>query len=158
MEPILLTGEISPELAKQIDIAIKQFCLDSKIVKTSEFKGAVQQTVENVGAAIYKGGNGYGGDFWIARDNNTLVAYTLCSLSKDIDNKLTYWVLQSYIHKDYRHTFKTQEWWKAIEDRAKSLFAKHMVLIASRKPEAYIKLLGNEWHIYATLIKKDIKE
>ena len=151
----LLRNNLTPEEAREIDKAVDIFVEESKM--GGNHKGAVQQTVENIGASIYKGGNGYNGDFLAAfTDDGKLASYALCSLSKDIDNKLTYWILQSYIAKPYRHTPKTKEWWDVLENRAKSLFAKHIVLMASRRPEAYQKLLGKGWEPYATLIKKDI--
>lgn len=156
LHPKLIIKDFPQELAKQLDVLVKQFVWDSKISKTSEFEGAVQQTVSEIGHAIFKGGDGYNGDFWIAEEQGKVVAYALCSLSKDIDNKLVYWLQQVYVAPEYRNTQEVKQWYAALEERAKQLNAAHIVLIGSRKPEAYIKFLGKDWHTYATLIKKDL--
>lgn len=156
MELTLLTKELPQELASQIDNAVHNFIQDSHMTKTAEFEGARQQTVEHIAHSIYKGGDGYNGDFWISKDGERLVSYALCTLNKDIDNSLTYWILQAYISPKYRNLEYTAQWYKTLENRAKDLGAKHLVAVSSREEKAYFKLLGKDWHHYAYLIKKDL--
>lgn len=117
--------------------------------------GFYNQTIEVIANATFLN---RGGDFWLIWDDETKEAlgYAICSISKDIDNQLTYWGTQAYADKRIRHKSIIKELWNDIEEFAKQRFCKHFVMVSSRETKAYQKFLGNEWHEYAVLLKKEI--
>lgn len=121
--------------------------------------GFYNQTIENIAAATFLE---RGGDFWLIWENekgsepSRALGYALCSMSKDVDNQLTYFGTQAYADPSIRHTQVIKDLWQKVEDYAKQHFCKHFILVSSRKTEAYRKFLGNEWQEYAVLLKKDI--
>lgn len=124
-------------------------------INKDEPVGFYNQSLENIANATFMK---RGGDFWLIWDDETKKAYgyALCSISKDIDNRLTYWGTQAYADPEIRHTRIITDLWKKVEDYARQHLCKHFVIISSRETRAYQKLLGNEWHEYATLLKKEL--
>jgi len=48
--------------------------------------------------------------------------------------------------------------WERLEEHARKNLCKHIINVTDRHAKAYLKFLGNDWHIYATLLKKDLEE
>lgn len=115
--------------------------------------GFYNQTIENIASATFLK---RGGDFWLIWDGDKAYGYALCSMSKDVDNQMTYWGLQAYADSSVRGKPVIKNLWKAVEEYAKQHFCKHFIIIASRNKDAYKRYLGPEWHDYAALIKKDL--
>ncbi len=113
------------------------------------------QTIENIANATFLN---RGGDFWLIWDDETSEAlgFALCSIGKDVDGRLTYWGNLAYADKRIRHTKYIKDLWSQVEQYARQHLCKHFVLVSSRKAEAYQRFLGNEWHEYAVLVKKEL--
>lgn len=141
-----------------IERAVKSFIEDSHIQegKVDEL-GMFNQTIESIASATIFSPNNDSRQFWIITgDNQEVLAYYLAHVSKDIDNKLCYWITQAWAHPSIRGTKMIKEGWGQIRDEAKRLLCKHIVIPSSRNPKAYCRFLGKGWHQYATLLKEDI--
>lgn len=82
--------------------------------------------------------------------------YVLTHLSKDVDNKLCYYMTQAWLHPQFRHTSYAKEAISLLKQHAKSLWCKHIIVVSSRNTKAYLRFLGSKWHVYTTLLKEDI--
>jgi len=120
--------------------------------------GLFNSTMQGIAQACVLRHDGSGGDFWAAiGEDGWVYAYSLAKIVIDVDNRVTYWVTQGWIHPLYRHQYLL-EGWKALEAHARKNLCKHMINVTDRHPGAYLKLLGKEWHTYATLLKKDLED
>jgi hypothetical protein len=122
-----------------------------------EKQGFVTQTLANISNASFLN---RGGDCWIIEnEDHTCGGYLLASFVVDVDNKMCYWVSQAYVDKEHRGgkaSFRDY-CWQIIREYAKEHFAKHIVVVSSRKNQkAYCKLLGRNFSEYAALLKEDI--
>lgn len=118
--------------------------------------GMFNSTIQSIAQACVLTHDGTGGDFWAAiGDDGEVYAYSLAKILIDIDNTPTYWVTQGWISKQYRHHYLKMGW-KALEAHARANLCKHMINVTDRHAKAYLRFLGDEWHTYATLLKKDL--
>lgn len=120
--------------------------------------GLFNSTIQSIARACILTHDGTGGDFWAAiGDDGEIYAYSLAKIVIDIDNRLTYWVTQGWIHPEYRHNYLKMGW-KALEAHARQNLCKHIVNVTDRHAKAYLRFLGEDWHTYATLLKKDLED
>jgi len=139
-----------------VELAIRQFILDARLDEKSDYQGLVNRTLLSIVKACVLTHDGSGGDFWAAiGDDGNIYAYALASIVIDVDNSPTYWVTQGWIHPNYRHKY-LKEGWNKLEKHARSNLCHHIINVTNRHSGAYLRLLGKEWHPYATLLKKDL--
>lgn len=137
----------------QIELAVKDFIATSHLPKGVDAQGFYQQTLGAIANATMLGGSG---DFWLGTIDGKVWAYCLSRVVCDIDNKLTYWVSQAWVHQDWRRTPFVKEAWGTVRERAKNCFCSHFIVVSSRSTKAYLRWLGANWNVYATLLKEDI--
>lgn len=95
------------------------------------------------------------GDLWLAvGDDGEIYGYAFCTVQVSIDNNWTYWVHQGWIHRNYRNGQDLRDSWKELEIYARSIGCKHICNLTSRNPKAYLRVLGDGWHTYTTILKK----
>lgn len=145
-----IVREIPKNLIPNIEEAISLFIQESGV--KGDPVGVFNQTIESIANATYLKGNG---DFWLAEDNG-VAAYILAHVTKDIDNRLTYWIGQAYVRKDYRGDSLVKEWWEDVRQEAKSKFCRHLVIVSSRNPRAYERFLGHGMEHYADLLMENL--
>ena len=147
----LIKGEIPKLKFREIEKAVE--ALAGEIDVGGDRIGFINQTLETIASSTFLKGTG---DFWLAYDDDgNLGGYLLGSVSKDIDNKLTYWVSQAWISKEMRMKPDVKEWMSRIRQRAKDCLCKHLVFVSSRNPMAFMRWLGTNARIYSVLIKED---
>ncbi len=139
-----------PVAYKEVEDLIEKAALEIDV--KGDKQGFYDQTLETVANCVFKGS----GDFWLIYDGSTAYGYAICSMSRDIDNRLTYWGTQAYAHKNIRAKPIVKELWGAVRQYAKEHGAKHFGIVSSRSTKAYLRYLGKQWHQYAVLLKEDI--
>ena len=135
-----------------LEKAVRQFAIENH--SPAEQSGLIQQTFENIlHATELKTPGRY---LWLVLKDEQPCGYVLSHVSKDVDNTLCYWGTQAYADPSVRGEKFIKELYPALKAHAKSLFCKHILLPSSRNAEAYIRWLGPDLHIYATILKEDI--
>jgi len=155
-----LIRNLPPHLKKgAVEKAVNRFIDDIKRHGQGiDPTGLFNSTLQSIAQACILTHDGSGGDFWAAiGDDGEMYAYSLAKIVIDIDNRVTYWVTQGWIHPDYRHKY-LKSGWKDLEQHARRNMCKHIINVTDRHAKAYLKLLGDKWHTYATLLKKDLEE
>lgn len=143
------------KLLKSIEKSVKKFVKESNPDSTPcNEQGLYQQTLQGIAQNIL--GNSEHSQFWLAEYNNEVLAYSLCHTSLDVDNQLCYWITQTFVNKKVRRHRIVSIWRQQLYDEAKKLDCKHIIVPSSRNNEAYKRWLGEGWHTYVTLLKKDI--
>lgn len=139
-----------------IELAVKSFVKDSHTEESgAEPQGLYQQTLEGIAAAtIFRQGDSR--EFWIADEGGEVMAYALTHVSKDVDNKLCYWMTQAWVHPVIRGSKDVKSWIGLFEEDAKQKLCSHMIIPSSRGIDAYCRFLGQDWKLYVSLLKKDI--
>lgn len=137
-----------------IERALEAFLTDSR-VEGVDLDGLYYQLVEAVtNILLFK--NAPYAQFWLAEEDGEVVAWALTHVSKGVDSKLVFYMTDAWVDKKYRGTKAVKQWYKTLEDEAKKLMCKHMVVVSSRGDNAYCRFLGAGWSPYAALLKKDI--
>lgn len=138
-----------------IERAVEAFVNESHTLESgAEPQGLYNQTLESMAQVLMF--NQDGRQVWMADHEGEVVAYALCHVSKDVDNKLCYWITQGWVHSRVKGHKIVKVWYGVLKDEAKKLFCKHIVMPSSRNPKAYIRFLGKQVHTYVTLLKEDI--
>lgn len=124
--------------------------------KTIDIKGSKQgfyeQTLETIANAVFRGA----GEFWLVYEGQKAYGYGIGSVAREVDNKLTYCATQAYMDPKIRRHPIVKQFWNAARERAKTLGCQHIIVVSSRSTKAYLRYLGKQWHVYATLLKEDI--
>lgn len=141
-------------LPKGIEKAVALFIAETNIQANRE--GLYNQTIESIAGATFLKPAGGGGQFWLVEERDECLGYVLGSISKDVDNRLCYWISQAWLHPKYRGTGIVKEYWSSIKAHAKACFCKHIVVVSGRGDKVYQRFLGKGFHLYANLIKEDI--
>ena len=155
MIPLRKITEVPSTLKpKAIERAIEAFIEDSHSTDIPLSKdGLYNQLVENVAGVVVF--HTPGRFFWLAEEDGEVIAFALTHISKDIDNSLCYWQTDAWVHKSWRGKPEVKQWNKQLEEDAKASFCKHIIIPSSRGSEAYCRFLGEGWHPYVVLLKKD---
>ena len=142
---------------KAIEKAVHAFVTDTaEYGQGIDATGLFNSTIQAIAQACILTHDGRGGDFWAAiGDDGEIYAYSLAKIVIDIDQRPTYWVTQGWIHPQYRH-HHLKMGWVALENYARTNLCKHIVNVTDRNPKVYLRFLGEKWHTYATLLKKDL--
>lgn len=154
MEPQLcLTREIPKSLNKgAVERAVEGF------IKACDMNvdpvGFYNQTLQKIASATYM--RQVGQDFWLAEAYGEVAGYAIASVSVDIDNRLTYWVAQSWVDPMWRGHKIVKESWQSIRQRARDLMCAHLVVVSCRNPLAECRWLGEGMEIYSTLLKQEL--
>ena len=140
---------------KAIEKAVDRFVKESNRDNTPlDNLGFYTQTLQLIAQAILS--KNENSQFWIALHKHEVIAYSLCNVSLDVDNTLCYWITQTYVNPIARCHPIIKIWRQQLFDEAKRLGCKHIIIPSSRNTKAYQRWLGEGWHPYVTLIKKDI--
>jgi hypothetical protein len=143
------------KVIKNIERCVNMFVKESNKDQTPcDEKGYIQQTLKTIAQAIL--GEQDQPQFWMAEYNDEVLAYSICHLSIDVDNRLCYWITQTFVNKKVRRHKIVKIWRQQLYDEAQRLGCKHIIVPSSRHNEAYKRWLGEGWHTYVTLLKKDI--
>lgn len=143
--------------AGQVEQAVRSFVEDSdQYLVPHDHDGLYHQTLENMASIMTnKGDDSH--HFWLGWEGNEMVSYALCSISKDIDNRLCYWMSQAWVSPKYRRHPAVKQMYQRLRDEARRKLCKHIVIPSSRNTQAYLRFLGPEWHVYTTLLKQDLE-
>ena len=148
-----IVRSLNPAWSKQIEAAVRDFFKTSHVPQGVDEQGFCQQTLESIASATFLNN---GGDFWLLLENGVVKGYLLARITKDIDNTLTYWISQSWVHKSMRGDPEVKNCWETVRKRALECFCKHIVIVSSRSTRAYCRFLGHGMHLYSALLKEDI--
>lgn len=145
----IVRGEL-PVSALEVEQAVRKFSLETEL--KGDRAGFIAQTLQSIHAAVFQ----HSGDFWALMDDGELVGYAMGRVVCDVDNKLTYWLSQAWLDPSLRNTGIAKKCFKLLEKQALSYFCRHIVVVSSRKSRPYCRFLGQGWHEYVSLLKKDI--
>lgn len=149
-----IPSEVNIESLKD---AVMSFVAESSANETGASEvGLYQQTIENIAAStIYKQDESR--QLWLYWDSEgKVLSYLLAHVSKDVDNQLCYWVTQAWVHDSLKGSSIVKEGYQQLQEEAKRLLCKHIIVPTSRNPKSFCRFLGSDWHTYVTLIKKDL--
>lgn len=154
MTPLRKVKELPATLnPKAIERAVAAF-IDQSHAENVDKDGYFNQTIENIASVVIT--QTPGRYFWLAEEDGEVIAWALTHVSKDVDNKLCYWQTDAWVDPKWRHKPEVKQWNKLLEEDAKANFCKHIIIPSSREPKAYCRFLGEGWHTYVVLLKKDI--
>lgn len=140
---------------KAVEDAVRAFVEDSHTAETgADPNGLYQQTLENIANCLVFGREC--NQVWMCVEEGKVLSYVLTYISKDIDNKLCYWISQAWVDKSLRCKKEVKEWYQMLRSEAKRLGCKHIVVPSSRGVKAYLRFLGDGWHLHLSLLKEDI--
>ncbi len=135
-----------------LEEAVRQFAKENHAPQ--EYAGLVQQTYENIlHATELKTQGRY---LWLVLQDNKPVGYVMSHIGKDVDNKMCYWITQAYASPEVRGESFIKDLYPILKKHAKDLFCSHVLIPSSREAKAYMRWLGPDLHIYATILKEDI--
>lgn len=156
MQGIKIVTELPTDLEpRAIEDAVRSFVKDSKVERLSvKGPGLYTQTLEGIAAATYF--KTPGRFFWLAWHEGKVLAYCLSSVSRDVDNELTYHLEQAWVAKNVRSHPIVKQWYQKFRAHAKQLLCSHITVVSCRNTEAYLRFLGAGWHQYLTILKEDI--
>lgn len=143
------------QLIKSIENSVKEFVKESNPDNTPlDEQGYYNQTIKSIAECVTLNTEEH--QFWLAEYKNELLAYSICHVSLDVDNTLCYWITQTFLNPKVRRHKIIKIWRQQLYDEAQRLGCKHILIPSSRNNKAYCRWLGEGWHTYVTLLKKDI--
>ena len=142
--------ELLPHQIPQLETAVRDFIVSSNFSPGTDVKGFIEQTRQSIAAATYLGN---AGEFWLLTNHDKVMAYVLAHVTKDIDNSLTYWCSQAWVHPELRGDYSIRMAWQKIRERAKNCLCKHIVVVSSRGTAAYCRWLGQGWPVSYTHLR-----
>jgi GNAT superfamily N-acetyltransferase len=143
------------EVIKSIESCVRRFVTESNPDNTPcDEQGYYDQTLKSIAETILCGSEHH--QFWLAEYDNEVLAYSICHVSLDVDNTYCYWITQTFVNPKVRRNKIIKIWRQQLYDEAKKLGCKHIIIPSSRNDKAYCRWLGEGWHRYVTLLKKDI--
>ena len=156
MIPLRKVKEIPATLnPKAIERAVEAFVSQSHSDRVPmDLNGLFNQILENIAAVLLF--HIPGRNVWIAEEDGEVIAFALTHVAKDVDNKMCYWMTDSWVAPHWRFKKEVKQWFKQLEDDGVASLCKHLIIPASREPRAYCRFLGKGWHPYVVLLKKDI--
>lgn len=146
----LVKGQLPRLRPRAIEAAVSAFI--SEVDIKGDKVGFFNQTLKTIASATFLGGTN---DFWMAEEDGEVMAYATGHVCNDVDDKLTYYVPQAWVHPRYRRHKIFKSWWNQIRQRAKECMAQHLMIVSARNPKAFARLLGNGMHTYAVMMKED---
>lgn len=150
-----LCKTIPEGIPKQIEAAVVDFMKTSHMPEGIDLNSFYNQTLQSIAARSVM--NQPGGDLWLGICDGELYTYILAHMGADLDGRMAYTVTQAWVRKDQYRKPWVKEAWEKVRQRAKSVFAKHFVVISSRgNDKAYCRFLGKGFHFYASLLKEEL--
>jgi len=137
-----------------IEDAVKRFIVDSRVTNVN-IEGMYNQSLKSIAQSIIFDTSDKQ-QFWMADDGTDVMAYYLAHICVDVDDQLTYTISQAWVHPSLRGNKQVKIWWQQMQDTAQQYMCKHILIPASRNVKSYLRFLGQGFHEYVTLIKKDI--
>ncbi len=139
-----------------IDRGIQAFVLDSRLdPEITDLRGLKQQLTD-VFASVLLFKTAGPTFIWMAEDGGEVMGWSICRVSKDVDNSLCYWMTDAWVHPTMRRHPEVRHWYNQMRDDAKALMCKHILVPSSRNTKAYLRYLGKNWHKYIEILKEDI--
>lgn len=150
------------ELVKEIPQGLNRRAIEDTvmefILETSpdvDPKGMYDQTLERIAMATFL--NAPGWEFWIAHKGGEVTMYSLANITKDVDNRLCYWINQLWLKKEYRHDRDfAKQIWGQLKKHARERLCSHVVMASVR--DGWAKFLNDDVQPYLTLLKKDLED
>jgi predicted N-acetyltransferase YhbS len=139
-------------IQKSIEEAVVSFVKDSRVENVDD-KGFYQQTLNVIADSIINNGTR---QFWLATHESEVITYVLTHVSIDVDNTKCFWITQAWVNPKARGHKIIKIWRDKLFEEAKKLGCKHVLVPSSRGEKAYCRFLGEGWHKYVTLLKKDL--
>ena len=94
---------------------------------------------------------------WIAEDDDKeIAAFALTHWEMNVDNKPTLWLSTAWVRRNHRFTSKPKEWFHRMEEYGKIMGAKHLLIPSARGYKGYLRYIGQGWHKYEVILKKDL--
>ena len=141
-------------LQDSIEKSVKLFIIDSHSAECNlDQAGFYAQTLNVIAEAIVNNGDR---QFWMSAHDNEVINYALAHVSIDVDNNKCFWITQAYVNPKARGHKIVKIWRDKLIEEAKKQGCKHIIIPSSRGEKAYCRFLGEGWHKYVTLLKKDI--
>ncbi len=135
-----------------IERAVTEFIQEIEL--DADAVGFYNQTLQRIAAAtIFKQP---GHDFWLQHAYGEVSAYALASFQTDIDGRLCYWVSQTWVSPEWRHSQNVKQGLEKMRAWAEGNFCAHFVIVTSRDANAFCKFLGPKMRPYATIIKQEL--
>ena len=155
MEPKLQIVKQLPKSLKPktVEAAVLSFIDDSGA--KGDKLGIFNQTIETIANATFLG---RGGDFWLSEKDGEAIAFIIANITKDIDNRLCYWVNAAWVRQDFRGNPIVKDWWEGVREHAKRCFCRHLVIVSSRGDKSYPRFLKHNLEKYADLLKEDLED
>lgn len=140
---------------KAIEEAVEAFVKESDTEESgADPVGLYNQTIENI--FYYSQCPDESRQFWMSDEDGEVMSYAMCHISKDVDNKLCYWITQAWVHPVLRGSKQVKAWFEVFRQEAKKNLCSHIIVPSSRGVEAYCRFLGKGWRPYVTLLKEDL--
>lgn len=92
----------------------------------------------------------------MAEESGDVMAYATGHICNDIDDKLTMYFPQAWVHPRYRNNRIVKKWMSQMIARAKECLCQHIVIVSARDARSFCKWLGGGFEPYATLLKADL--
>lgn len=147
----LWRGQFPSHLVDNFQFTIRRMYRESYADGYLTEKGYIDHTWEQIMAGM--GGNG---ECWIALQDGKVVGWLLAAYSKEVDNEPTFIIRQAWVDPILRRTGRVKEMLGTILFNAKSNLAKHVLIVSSRNPRAYMRWLGKGWQPVSTILKGDL--
>lgn len=153
LQPNLIrhTGQMPCAVIDSLKVAIRSMYVDSHVDFIYTEKGYVDHTWEMITLACSGSG-----ELWLATLGQEIVGFLLAAYSKEVDNEPTFVIRQAWVSQKIRRNPAVKQMLGRILSNAKMNFAKHVLIVSSRNPNAYIRWLGKGWKKITTVIKGDL--
>lgn len=141
-------------LSPQIQEAVKDFIITSKLPEGIDPNGFFYQTLQAIAASAIVG---QGKELWLGIRNNELFTYILANIGPDFDGRLAYTVLQAWVRKDQRGQPWVKDAWEKVRRRAKDTLCTHFVVYSTKgRTDAYCRFLGKGFHKVSEVLKQEL--
>jgi len=138
---------------KAVENAVREFIVET--MPDVDPIGLFNQTIERIAMATFLMTPGW--EFWMAEDKGEVKMYALANVTKDLDNRLCYWINQLWLAPEERHDNGIRErTWAQLKGQAIRRHCAHIVMASIR--DGWSRFLGDDVQPYLTLLKKDLEE
>jgi hypothetical protein len=96
------------------------------------------------------------GELWLYVEDSKVRGFLVAGKNLDVDHQPTYVIRLAWVDKALRRTPKVKEMLVTILSHAKMNFFKHVLIVSSRHPRAYLRWLGSGWMSYTTVLKGEL--
>lgn len=154
--PILNITSLPKLLPNEIEKAVESFIKESgALVDGVDEKGLYEQMIRSI-ADIVLFKKAPHAQFWLAHENERVVAFCFSHWGYGVDGRLCLWLTDAWIAKEYRGIKRAKAYFHTFREFAKNSLCKHILVVSSRENKSYCRFLGKGWKPYFTVLKEDI--